>query len=122
MNKQTIEQILSLDKKEFEKYFNACPVTYTQNIIGGKWKPIILSRIRMGINRFGIMQRSIPTISKQMLTAQLRELEEDGIVSRKVYAEVPPRVEYNITKSGQDIFPIIEAMAKWAINQRRSKS
>lgn len=122
MNKQTIEQILSLDKKEFEKYFNSCPVTYTQNIIGGKWKPIILSRIRMGINRFGIMQRSIPTISKQMLTAQLRELEDDGIVSRKVYAEVPPRVEYNITKSGQDIFPIIEAMAKWALNQRKFKS
>lgn len=122
MKKQTIEQILSLDKKEFEKYFNLCPVTYTQNIIGGKWKPIILSRIRMGINRFGIMQRSIPTISKQMLTAQLRELEEDGIVSRKVFAEVPPRVEYAITKSGQEIFPIIEAMAKWAMNQRRSKS
>ncbi len=119
MKKQTIEEIMDLSKEEFEKYFQACPVTYTLKIIGGKWKPIILTRIQMGVNRFGLMQRSIPTISKQMLTAQLRELEDDKLISRKVFAEVPPRVEYTITKSGKEIFPILEAMAKWGIKQQK---
>lgn len=113
MKKQTIEEIMALSKEDFEKHFQNCPVTQTLNIIGGKWKPVILTRIRMGINRFGLMQRSIPTISKQMLTAQLRELEEDGLVDRKVFAEVPPRVEYTVTKRGAEVFPILEAMAKW---------
>lgn len=113
MKKQTIEEVMNLGKEEFEKYFESCPVTQTLNIIGGKWKPIILSRIRMGINRFGLMQRSIPTISKQMLTAQLRELEDDKLITRKIFAEVPPRVEYTITKRGEEVFPILEAMAKW---------
>lgn len=70
----------------------------------------------MGINRFGILQRSIPSVSKQMLTSQLRELEDDGILERKVYAEVPPRVEYFITSGGQALFPILEAMAKWGLS------
>jgi DNA-binding HxlR family transcriptional regulator len=67
----------------------------------------------MGINRFGLMQRSIPTISKQMLTTQLRELEEDKLIKREIFAEVPPRVEYTVTERGEEIFPILEAMAKW---------
>lgn len=113
MNNKTIEEIIALDKLEFEKYFASCPVTQTLNVIGGKWKPIILTRIHMGINRFGILQRSIPTISKQMLTAQLRELEEDKLILRKIFPEVPPRVEYTITKSGMEIFPILQEMAKW---------
>lgn len=83
------------------------------NVIGGKWKPIILSRIEMGINRFGQMQRSIPTISKQMLTAQLRELEESNLIHRKVFAEVPPRVEYTVSENGKTVLPILESMAIW---------
>lgn len=117
MKKQTIEEIMTLSKEDFEKYFQTCPVTQTLNVIGGKWKPIILTRIRMGVNRFGLMQRSIPTISKQMLTAQLRELEEDGLVDRKIFAEVPPRVEYTVTKRGEEVFPILEAMASWGKSQ-----
>lgn len=103
--------INTLSKEEFQNMFENCPVTATMNIIGGKWKPIILTRIKMGINRFGLLQRSIPTISKQMLTAQLRELEEHGIISRKVFAEIPPKVEYSITELGESVFPILSDMA-----------
>lgn len=117
MKKHTIEEINALSKEEFQKLFDSCPITYTMNAIGGKWKPIILSRIELGINRFGQMQRSIPTISKQMLTAQLRELEEDGIILRKVFAEIPPRVEYSISENGKKLFPILEEMAKWGLSQ-----
>lgn len=113
MKNRTIEEILALSKEDFEKKFQSCPVTFTMNVIGGKWKPIIMSRIKIGINRFGILQRSIPTISKQMLTAQLRELEEDGMIDRKIFAEVPPRVEYTISKKGDEIFPILDEMIKF---------
>lgn len=119
MNNGTIEEILALSKEDFEKKFQSCPVTFTMNVIGGKWKPIIMTRIKMGINRFGLLQRSIPTISKQMLTAQLRELEEDGMINRKVFAEVPPRVEYSISEKGVGIFPILESMASWGKNQKK---
>ena len=116
----TLEEISALSKEEFEKIFEACPITYTMNVIGGKWKPIILSRIAMGINRFSQMQRSIPTISKQMLTAQLRELEEANLIHRKVFAEVPPRVEYTVSENGKAVFPILEAMALWGKSQQKS--
>lgn len=113
MNNGTIAKILDLSKEDFQKKIESCPITYTMNVIGGKWKPIILNRIKLGINRFGLLQRSIPTISKQMLTAQLRELENDGLVTRKVFAEVPPKVEYTVSEKGAGIFPILEAMAVW---------
>ena len=90
-----------------------CPVTFTLSIIGGKWKPIILFLISKGGNRFGILQRGIDGISKQMLTKQLRELEADGILERKIYAEIPPRVEYFVTDLGQSLMPVIGSMKKW---------
>ena len=90
-----------------------CPVTYCMSKIGGKWKPIILFLISKGVNRFGVLQRGIDGISKQMLTKQLRELEADNILHRKIYAEIPPRVEYSITEHGQILFPIIEQMRDW---------
>jgi DNA-binding HxlR family transcriptional regulator len=90
-----------------------CPVTFCMSKIGGKWKPVVIYLIRKGANRFGILQRGIGGISKQMLTTQLRELEEDGILDRIVYAEVPPRVEYRITEFGKSLFPIIDSMSKW---------
>lgn len=116
MENGTIKEILALSKEDFEKKFQSCPVTFTMNVIGGKWKPIIMSRIKLGINRFGILQRSIPTISKQMLTAQLRELEEDGMIDRKIFAEIPPRMKYTISKKGEDIFPILDEMIKFGKN------
>lgn len=99
--------------------FKNCPITYTMNIIGGKWKPVILNRIQMGINRFGIMQKSMPDISKQMLTAQLRELENDGLITRKIFAEIPPRVEYSISDLGKSIFPVLETIKEWGLSQRK---
>lgn len=82
-------------------------------VIGGKWKIIILYAIQNGANRFGVLQKTIPDISKQMLTTQLRELEKDGIISREIFPEIPPRVEYALTPLGKTLFPIIEAMDKW---------
>lgn len=90
-----------------------CPVTYTMSMIGGKWKPIILYLISKGANRFGILQRAIHGISKQMLTKQLREMEDDGLLNRKIFAEIPPRVEYSISKKGKSLFPVIDAMRNW---------
>ena len=90
-----------------------CPVTFTMSKIGGKWKPIILYLITKGANRFGILQRGIEGISKQMLTKQLRELEKDGILNRKIFAEIPPRVEYSLTELGESLLPIIKSMRIW---------
>ncbi|MBU3678204.1 MAG: helix-turn-helix transcriptional regulator [Candidatus Kapabacteria bacterium] len=92
-----------------------CPVGYCMNIIGGKWKLTILYMIRTNRNRHSLMLRSIPEISKQTLTNQLRELEADGIIERVIYPEIPPRVEYNITSYGSTLLPIIESMYRWSM-------
>ena len=92
-----------------------CPVTYTMSKIGGKWKPIIIYLIRKRANRFGILERGIQGITKQMLTKQLRELEADGILNRKIYPEIPPRVEYSFTSYGESLFPVIDAMSQWGL-------
>lgn len=94
-----------------------CPVTFCMSIIGGKWKPILIYLIRKGANRFGILQKGIDGITKQMLTKQLRELEADGILNRKVYAVVPPKVEYFFTPYGESLFPVIDAMSDWGLKQ-----
>lgn len=95
------------------KYVENCPVTATMGVIGGKWKLLILHLISNDINRFGKMSMILKDISKQMLTTQLRELENDGIVERKIYAEIPPRVEYFLTPKGKTLQPIIRLMASW---------
>ena len=92
-----------------------CPVTYCMDQIGGKWKPIILFLILKGVNRFGMLDRAIAGVSKQMLTKQLRELERDGILSRTIHPEIPPRVEYDITPKGNSLLPVIEAMSTWGL-------
>lgn len=101
-----------MEKIDLEKLKN-CPVTATMGIIGGKWKILILWLISNDINRFGKMGMMLKDISKQMLTTQLRELENDGIIERKIYAEIPPRVEYFLTAKGQSLLPIIERMKDW---------
>ena len=90
-----------------------CPVTATMQILGGKWKLLILHLINNDINRFGKMSMMLKDISKQMLTTQLRELERDGIIERIIFAEIPPRVEYNLTETGKSLLPIIELMKDW---------
>lgn len=92
---------------------SGCPVTKCLSVIGGKWKPVILFCVSGGVNRFGAMGRAIPGVTKQMLTQQLRELEADGVLHREVFAEVPPRVEYSLTKKGQSLLPVVREMKAW---------
>jgi DNA-binding HxlR family transcriptional regulator len=87
-------------------------VSYVMNIIGGKWKPIIIWAIHSGHNRFGELQRQIPHITKKMLTNQLRELENDNIIIRTVYPVVPPRVVYAISKKGKLLGPLLMLMCE----------
>src|SRR5215831_7346246 len=94
-----------------EKYF--CPVKLTADIIGGKWKPLILFYLEGRTRRFGELRRLIPGLTKKMLTQHLRELERDEIVHRKVYAEVPPKVEYSLTRHGESLKPILKLMSAW---------
>ncbi|RRQ48194.1 transcriptional regulator [Maribacter algicola] len=81
--------------------------------IGSKWKPIILYRVSMGINRFSTLLKNIEGINKQMLSKQLKELEKSEILERKMFAEIPPRVEYSITAKGKTLMPVVQAMKKW---------
>jgi DNA-binding HxlR family transcriptional regulator len=92
---------------------SSCPVEATLTLIGGRWKVLILRELFRGTQRFGQLHRSIRGITQKMLTQQLRELEHDGLISRTVYAEVPPRVEYSLTARGQSLKPILAAMHKW---------
>jgi len=97
-----------------------CPVKATMDIIGGKWKPIILYYLKDGTRRFGELQRLIPHSTKKMLTQQLRELERDEIIERKVYHQVPPKVEYSLSEYGKSLKPVLEQMAFWG-SEHRSK-
>ncbi len=90
-----------------------CPVERTVNVIGGKWTLLILRDLFDGTKRFGELRVSLTGISPKTLTEKLRILEQDGIIERKIYPEVPPRVEYSLTKRGQTLETIIEAMREW---------
>ncbi len=91
-----------------------CEKELTLAVIGGKWKLIILWHLGLeGTKRFSELKRLIPSITQKMLTNQLRELEDDGLVRRKVYAEVPPRVEYSMTEYGEGLMPILKLMYEW---------
>ncbi len=91
-----------------------CPVEATMDVIGGKWKVVILFHLTHdGTHRFAELRRKIPGVSERMLTQQLRELEEDGIVHREVYPEVPPKVEYSLTDYGETLRPITKVMCEW---------
>ena len=90
-----------------------CPVDVTLSVIGGKWKLLIYDQLNRGVTRFGQLKRAIPRITQTMLTQQLRELEQDGIVTRTIYAEIPPRVEYAITDFGRTLECVIAVMCQW---------
>lgn len=90
-----------------------CGVEATLELIGGKWKGVILYHLTSGTLRFGALRRLMPGVTQRMLTRQLRELEDDGLVHRKVYAEVPPRVEYSLTNEGESLMPIIMELRNW---------
>lgn len=91
----------------------SCPVDVTLSVIGGKWKLLIYDQLRRGVSRFGQLKRAIPRITQTMLTQQLRELEQDGIVTRTIYAEIPPRVEYALTDFGRTLECVIAVMCDW---------
>lgn len=93
-----------------------CPFTATWSVIGGKWKGLLWWRLSNGLGRFGELQRAIPQITKKMLAQQLREMEQDGIVRREVFAEVPPRVEYSLTDYGASLAPVIESICRWGLH------
>lgn len=94
-------------------------VKVTLNVIGGKWKPLIMFLLVEETLRFSELQRNIVGITQKMLTEQLRELERDGLISRKVYPQVPPKVEYSITEYGKTLMPVLDTMHKWGSAHRK---
>ena len=99
-----------------------CAVEATLDLIDGKWKGVILFHLLAGTQRFGELRRRMPGITQRMLTKQLRALEEDGLVIRKVYAEVPPRVEYTLSEVGASLRPVIETLRAWGESHQQRLS
>ena len=106
--------------KKMHKNLPACPVETTLSLIGNKWKVLILRDLMEGTMRFGQLKKSVGDISQKVLTAQLRDMEESGLVDRKVYAEVPPRVEYSLTELGLSLKPVLDAMVEWGTDYKSS--
>ena len=99
------------------KKFNN-PVELSLDIIGGKWKMPIVWRLKEGSKRYGELRKSLPKVTHKMLTQQLRELEQDEIITRKVYPEVPPKVEYSLTLLGKSVIPVIDMLREWGEEYR----
>lgn len=95
------------------KELPACPVETTLALIGDKWKVLILRDLMPGTKRFGELKKSIGHVSQKVLTAQLRDMEENGLLHRRTYAEVPPRVEYSLTDLGRSLKPVLDALQEW---------
>jgi DNA-binding HxlR family transcriptional regulator len=93
----------------------SCPVERTLDVIGGRWKVLILRELFQGVQRFGQLHRALNGITQKMLTQQLREMEHDGIIHREVYLQVPPKVEYSLTPLGESLKPIIDSMHEWGV-------
>ena len=102
------ERAFQLEGKLFH-----CALDVTMRYIGGKWKTVVLWYLKKDKKRFSELRRLIPEITEKMLSIQLKELEKDGLVSRKLFAEVPPRVEYRLTEEGKTLIPLLETMALW---------
>jgi DNA-binding HxlR family transcriptional regulator len=110
-----------LDGREIEIELSGktyhCALDITMDFIGGKWKSVVLWYLRKEHRRFGELKKQIPGITEKMLSLQLKELEKDGLIERKVYAEVPPKVEYSLTTEGKTLVPVLEAIALWGRNK-----
>lgn len=91
----------------------SCPVELTVDVIGGRWRTVILARLKEGVHRYGELRRLIPGISEKMLTQRLRELEADGLVQRRDHETVPPHVDYDLTDEGRSLVPVLQAMYEW---------
>ena len=109
-----------MTSKYSESGLPLCPVETTLTLIGDKWKVLILRDLMNKTLRFGELKRSIGTVSQKVLTAQLRDLEHDGLVHREVFAEVPPRVEYSLTDTGRSLEPVIDSMRIWGESYQKA--
>lgn len=103
-----------------KKEMPVCPVETTLMLISDRWKVLIIRDLLDGTKRFGELKRSVGNISQKVLTANLRAMEESGLLTRKVYPEVPPRVEYTLTETGYSLKPILDAMKEWGTNYKNS--
>lgn len=101
------------------KFLTTCDMTYAVQLIGGRWKMLIMTALDKKPLRYGELKKSIQQISERMLTLQLRELEDDGIIKRTVFAEVPVRVEYELTEIGKELVPICLQLSDWGTRHRR---
>ena len=109
-----------MNETSAKKELPACPVETTLTLIGDKWKVLILRDLMPGTKRFGELKRSVGNVSQKVLTAQLRAMEENELVHREVYAEVPPRVEYSLTELGKSLKPILDSMWAWGEEYKSS--
>jgi DNA-binding HxlR family transcriptional regulator len=100
------------------KFLTDCNLTYAIQLTGGRWKLLVLMQLERGTRRYSELKKAIPHITERMLTLHLRELEVDGLITRAVYAEVPPRVEYELTDIGRKLIPICEALHDWGTTHR----
>lgn len=105
-----------------KKELPACPVEITMGLIGDKWKVLIIRDLLTGTKRFGELKKSLTGITQKVLTNNLREMEASGLVNRKVYAEVPPRVEYSLTETGWSLKPILDSMVVWGNSYREKQN
>ena len=109
-----------MNEQKTAKTLPACPVETTLSQIGDQWTVLILRDLMPGTKRFGELKKSIGSVSQKVLTAQLRDMESNGLVTRTVYPEVPPRVEYSLTALGRSLKPILDAMWNWGENYKAS--
>lgn len=104
-----------------EKMLPECPVETTLMLISDRWKVLIIRDLLDGTKRFGELKKSVGNVSQKVLTANLRSMEESGLLTRKVYAEVPPRVEYTLTETGYSLKPILDAMVEWGTEYKQKR-
>lgn len=105
-----------------EKYLPVCPVETTLMLISNRWKVLVIRELLDGTKRFGEIKKSIGNVSQKVLTANLRSMEESGLLTRKVYPEVPPRVEYTLTETGYSLKPVLDAMVAWGTEYKQKNS
>ena len=113
---------MNQNKEECNMELPACPVETTLMLIGDKWKVLILRDLLDGTRRFGELKKSIGSVSQKVLTAQLRDMEDKGLLTRKVYAEVPPRVEYTLTDTGYSLKPVLDSMVAWGTDYQHKNA
>jgi DNA-binding HxlR family transcriptional regulator len=118
--KDSNSTMVTENKSRGSREYN-CPVEATLDVIGGKWKPLILWQLKVKTLRYNNLQQLLPGISPKMLTRQLREMEEDGLVERKMYPEIPPRVEYSLTEFGKTVIPVLEELCRWGVEYMQQR-